>query len=75
MGLEWPSYKLMPYVMRLSEAVTGYQEKVLRLFLYVVFQLLLFPGVKCEFYQNSTPCSINFIKRLLFTIFLQMNFP
>jgi len=28
MGLEWPSYKLMPYVMRLSEAVTGYQEKV-----------------------------------------------
>lgn len=27
-GLEWQSYKLMPYVMRLSEAVTGYQEKV-----------------------------------------------
>ncbi|XP_065684969.1 cytoplasmic dynein 1 heavy chain 1 isoform X1 [Hydra vulgaris] len=27
-GLEWMSYKLMPYVMRLSEAVTGYQEKV-----------------------------------------------
>lgn len=33
MGLEWPSYKLMPYVMRLSEAVTGYQEKVIDLHL------------------------------------------
>lgn len=28
MSLEWQSYKLMPYVMRLAEAVTGYQEKV-----------------------------------------------
>lgn len=28
MNLEWQSYKLMPYVMRLAEAVTGYQEKV-----------------------------------------------
>merc|ERR1712150_87206 len=28
MLLEWQSYKLMPYVMRLSESVTGYQEKV-----------------------------------------------
>eukprot|EP00111_Clytia_hemisphaerica_P013470 TCONS_00039590-protein len=28
MSLDWPSYKLMPYVMRLSEAITGYQEKV-----------------------------------------------
>ncbi len=27
-NLDWQSYKLMPYVLRLSESVTNYQEKV-----------------------------------------------